>query len=54
MNIAQRIAYLIFMAHVAKVLFNDNSIWQALRDAVHKSLKTEETKYTKETLEERR
>jgi hypothetical protein len=43
MNIAQRIAYLIFVAHVAKVLFNDDSLWRALRDAVHKSLKTEKT-----------
>jgi len=44
MNMAQGIAYLIFMAHVAKVLFNDDSLWRALRSSIDKALMTEEVK----------
>jgi hypothetical protein len=44
MNMAQRMAYLIVMAHVAKVLFNDDSLWRALRDSIDKALMTEEVR----------
>ena len=44
MNIAQRMAFLIVMAHAAKVLFNDDSLWRALRSSIDKALMTEEVK----------